>query len=76
MTYVAVVGVTTDAVIDAWGDAKPIGLALVNAVGPPPANVATAPPIPRCVDVLLDAIGHLRFLLPEDGSLAAELDDA
>jgi hypothetical protein len=76
LTYVAVVGFTTDAVIDSWGGAKPIGLALADAVGPPQTNAANAPPIPRYVDVLLHAIRHLRFLLSEDSTVAAELDEA
>lgn len=69
VTYIAVVQ-TADMVIHTWPNAKPISLALAEAVGKPPVHGATEVPVPRHIDVLLHAIRHLRFLLETDDESA------
>lgn len=70
LTYIAVVQ-ADGMVIDTWPNAKPVSLALAEAVGQPPVHAATEPPVPRYIDVLLHALRHIRFLLDTDDESAA-----
>jgi len=75
LTYMAVIN-PGGMVFDRWPDALPITADLADSVGKPPVHAATAPPVPRYVDVLLHGIRHLRFLVGPEGDreTAAALD--
>jgi len=76
LTYVALVQIPGGGLVrDRWPDALPIGPALANAVGAPPANPPADAPAPRYIDVLLHAVRHLRFLLDTDGTARTVMDD-
>ena len=69
LTYIAVMHIPALA-RDAWPDAQPVSLDLVNAVGKPLPYTPTEPPTPRYIDVLFHALRHLRFLLDTDATSA------
>lgn len=60
-TYIACVD-AGQAVIDVWPEARPIGRALLQAVGKPYVHDPTAAPLPRFIDVAAHAIRHIRLL--------------
>ncbi len=65
LTYMAVIN-PGGLVFDRWPGAAPITADLADAVGKPPTHAATAPPIPRYVDVLLHGLRHLHHLMIND----------
>jgi len=79
-TYLAVL--KRDGIVPAsWPQAVPVN-DLLGAVENPFLHAATAPPVPRRVDVVRHALRdlewgqrHLRFLLEEDDAVAATLDE-
>jgi hypothetical protein len=73
LTYIAVMHIPALA-RDAWPDAQLVSLDLANAVGKPLPYTPTEPPTPRYIDVLFHALRHLRFLLDNDATSAAALD--
>lgn len=74
VTYLVVVDIGDDLVLDEWPDAQPVAAALAAEVGRPWQHAATDPPVPRYIDALLHALRHLRFLLDNDSAVAAALD--
>jgi len=73
LTYMALIQ-SSELVRDRWPTARPISLALPEAVGKPPTNAANEPPSPRYIDVLMHGLRHLRFLLDHDATAAAVMD--
>jgi hypothetical protein len=69
VTYFALIQ-ADELVLSQWPDAKPISLALADAVGKPPVHEATEAPTPREIDVLIHALRHTRFLLDTDDESA------
>jgi hypothetical protein len=74
LTYVAIVQ-CPGSVRASWPDAKPISPLLVHATGRPPTHGATEAPLPRWSDVLLHSLRHLAFLLENDATAAAVMDE-
>ncbi|MEN3308856.1 MAG: hypothetical protein V7603_5058 [Micromonosporaceae bacterium] len=80
-TYMAILA-REGSVPGSWPQAVPVDDLLAGAVEKPFLHAATAPPLPRRVDVLRHALRdlewgqrHLRFLLTEDDAVAATLDE-
>jgi len=72
VTYMAVVE-AGDLVRGIWPGARPITVALADAIGKPPAHAPTEAPAPRYIDVLVHGLRHLRFLMDTDASNAAAM---
>lgn len=75
LTYIAVVDIGDDIVKGEWPDAQPISRLLFRAAGKPYPHEATAPPVPRDIDVMFHALRHLAYLLQHDDAVAAAVDD-
>jgi hypothetical protein len=58
-------------IVDAWPDAKPVGVPLAEHVGPTIPYQPIDAPIPRHIDVLLHGLRHLKFLSETDATNAA-----
>jgi hypothetical protein len=72
LTYIAVL-TSPGSILDLWPDARPISLALADAVGKPFTHSPVDPPTPRYIDVLLHGLRHLRLLMAMDATSAAAL---
>lgn len=55
---------------DEWPDARPVTLALAEAVDRPPSHEPTAAPVPREVDVMFHGLRHIRNLIDTDDANA------
>jgi hypothetical protein len=74
VTYMAVVQ-APDLVRGLWPGARPITLAMLDAVGKPPAHAPDEPPAPRYIDVLAHGLRHLRFLMDTDAANSAAMGE-
>lgn len=74
LTYMAAIKVDGYA-RDRWLDARPITATLAEAVGKPAPHAATAPPIPRYIDVLMHGLRHLHYLIDTDAENAAAMGE-
>lgn len=75
LTYMTVIGVGDDFVSDRWPNARPIGAALMTAVGKPIPHEPTEAPWPDAAHVMFHGLRHLRFLMDHDTANAAALND-
>jgi hypothetical protein len=74
LTYMAVLGIGEQLVLDRWAEARPVSAELVNTVGKPISHGPTEAPWPRQIDVLFHGLRHLRHLLDTDSGNAAAFD--
>ena len=75
LTYMAVIGVDNDYVTERWPDARPVGAALMVAVGKPIPHGPTEAPWPDAAHVMFHGLRHLRFLMDYDTANAAALNE-
>ncbi len=71
--HVAVIDFYGDPVRARWPEARPVSLALAEAVGKPPTHAPTEAPTPRYIDVLYHGLRHLRLLMDYDATASAPM---
>lgn len=73
-TYVTVVR-PAGFVLDEWPQARPVTVALAEAVDRPPSYQPTDAPVPRHVDVMFHGLRHIRSLIDTDDDNADALGE-
>jgi hypothetical protein len=71
-TYIAIVA-APGYVLDSWPGAAPVDMAVARAWGAPRPHGAAEVPVPRSLDVIFHALGHIRWLMDNNGPVIADM---
>lgn len=71
-TYIAIVSVP-GYVLDAYPGAAPVDMAVAREWGAPKPHRAAEVPLPRGLDVIFHALGHIRWLMDNNGPVIEDM---